>query len=152
MGESPTPMGGIERSAHDGLPTIVTDNAQDSQFEVAVDGQVIGRQPYRRYRGHIVLMATEVDARRRIRPRVPGERRTIRTGRALRRAVDNQFSCRVPTCLVRRRGVVPRSTRCATRRGLEPAGRTGTIHGAVIVQAIDAEGGALLTRVNGLPG
>ena len=39
---------------------------------------------------------------------VPGERRTIRTGRAVRRAVDNQSSCRVPTCPMRRRGVVPR--------------------------------------------
>lgn len=55
-------MGSIERSAHDGLQTIVTDNAQDNRFEAAVDGQVIGRQPYRRYRAHIVLMATEVDA------------------------------------------------------------------------------------------
>ena len=68
--------------------------------------------------------------------------------RAVRRAVDYQSSCRVTTCPMRRRGVVPRSTRCATRRGLESAGRTGTIHGAVIVQAIDAEAGALLTRVN----
>jgi uncharacterized protein len=63
MSESPTPMGSIERSARDGLLTIVTDNAQDSQFQAAVDGQVIARQPYRRYRGHIVLMATEVDTR-----------------------------------------------------------------------------------------
>lgn len=63
VSESPTPMGSIERGAHDGLQTIVTDNAQDSRFEAAVDGQVIARQPYRRYRGHIVLMATEVDAR-----------------------------------------------------------------------------------------
>ena len=54
-------MGAIERSAHDGLQTIITDNTQGSRFEAAVDGQVIGRQPYRRYRGHIVLMATEVD-------------------------------------------------------------------------------------------
>jgi predicted GNAT family acetyltransferase len=55
-------MGSIERSAHDGLQTIITDNAQDSRFEASVGDQVIGRQPYRRYRGHIVLMATEVDA------------------------------------------------------------------------------------------
>lgn len=54
-------MGAIERSAHDGLQTIITDNAQDGRFEAAVDGQVIGRQPYRRYHAHIVLMATEVD-------------------------------------------------------------------------------------------
>ncbi|AFC54746.1 GNAT family N-acetyltransferase [Mycobacterium paraintracellulare] len=62
MSESATSMGSIERSAHHGLQTIITDNAQDSRFEAAVDGQVIGRQPYRRYRAHIVLMATEVDA------------------------------------------------------------------------------------------
>lgn len=55
-------MGSIERSAHDGLQIIITDNTQDSRFEAAVGGQVIGRQPYRRYRAHIVLMATEVDA------------------------------------------------------------------------------------------
>jgi hypothetical protein len=54
-------MGSIERSARDGLQTIITDNAQDGRFEAAVGDQVIGRQPYRRYRGHIVLMATEVD-------------------------------------------------------------------------------------------
>ncbi|CDO87585.1 MULTISPECIES: GNAT family N-acetyltransferase [Mycobacterium simiae complex] len=54
-------MGSIERSAHDGLRTIITDNAQECRFEATVGGQVIGRQPYRRYRGHIVLMATEVD-------------------------------------------------------------------------------------------
>ena len=63
VSESPTPMGSIERGAHDGLQTIVTDNAQDSRFQAVVDGQVIAWQPYRRYRGHIVLMATEVDAR-----------------------------------------------------------------------------------------
>lgn len=62
MSESATSMGSIERSAHDGLQTIITDNDQDSRFEAAVDGQVIGRQPYLRYRAHIVLMATEVDA------------------------------------------------------------------------------------------
>jgi predicted GNAT family acetyltransferase len=62
VSELPTPMGSIERSARDGLQTIITDNVQGSRFEAAVDGQVIARQPYRRYRGHIVLMATEVDA------------------------------------------------------------------------------------------
>lgn len=61
MSESPTPMGSIERSAHDGLQTIITDNAQDGRFEAAVNDEVIARQSYRRYRGHIVLMATEVD-------------------------------------------------------------------------------------------
>ncbi len=55
-------MGSIERSAHDGLQTIITDNAQGDRFEAAIGDQVIGRQPYRRYRSHIVLMATEVDA------------------------------------------------------------------------------------------
>jgi predicted GNAT family acetyltransferase len=54
-------MGSTERTAHDGLHTTITDNAEDARFEAAVDRQVIGRQPYRRYRGHIVLMATEVD-------------------------------------------------------------------------------------------
>lgn len=61
VSESPTPMGSIERSAHDGLLTIITDNTQEGRFVATVDDQVIGRQPYRRYRGHIVLMATEVD-------------------------------------------------------------------------------------------
>ena len=56
-------MGSIERSAHDGLQTIITDNTRDGRFEAAVGDQVIGRQPYRRYRGHIVLMVTEVDTR-----------------------------------------------------------------------------------------
>lgn len=60
--ESPTPMGSIERSAHDGLQTIISDNAQDGRFEAAVGDQVVAWQPYRRYGGHIVLMATHVDA------------------------------------------------------------------------------------------
>jgi len=61
MSESPAPMGTVERSAHDGLRMIISDNARLAHFEAAVDGQVIGRQPYRRYRDHIVLMATQVD-------------------------------------------------------------------------------------------
>jgi len=61
VSESPRPMGSIERNARDGLQTIITDNTQDGRFEATVGDQVIGRQPYRRYRGHIVLMATEVD-------------------------------------------------------------------------------------------
>lgn len=61
MSESPTPMGSIERSARHGLLTTITDNAKEGRFEATVDDQVIGRQPYRRYRGHIVLMATDVD-------------------------------------------------------------------------------------------
>lgn len=62
MSESPTPMGTVERGAHDGLLTIITDNVQDNRFEAISGGEVIGWQPYRRYRGHIVLMATQVDA------------------------------------------------------------------------------------------
>lgn len=62
MNELPTPMGSIERRAHGGLQTFVTDNAEANRFEATVGDKVIGRQPYRRYRGHIVLMATEVDA------------------------------------------------------------------------------------------
>lgn len=61
VSEAPTPMGSIERGAHHGLLTIITDNAQEGRFEATVGDHVIGRQPYRRYRGHIVLMATEVD-------------------------------------------------------------------------------------------
>ncbi|OBJ09082.1 acetyltransferase [Mycobacterium sp. 1165196.3] len=62
MSESPTPMGTIERRANHGLLTIIADNAREGRFEATVDDQVIGWQPYRRYRGHIVLMATEVDS------------------------------------------------------------------------------------------
>ena len=62
VNESPLSMGSIERSAHDGLRMIITDKAQDDRFEATEGDQVIGWQPYRRYRNHIVLMATEVDA------------------------------------------------------------------------------------------
>jgi predicted GNAT family acetyltransferase len=55
-------MGTIERRANHGLLTIIADNAREGRFEATVDDQVIGWQPYRRYRGHIVLMATEVDS------------------------------------------------------------------------------------------
>ena len=61
MSESPAPMGIIERSAHDGLRTRISDNVEEDRFEVTVGDQVVGWQPYRRYRGHIVLLATEVD-------------------------------------------------------------------------------------------
>lgn len=54
-------MGTVERRAN-GLLTIITDNAREARFEATVNDQVIGWQPYRRYRGHIVLMATEVDS------------------------------------------------------------------------------------------
>jgi predicted GNAT family acetyltransferase len=59
--ESPAPMGSIERSTRAGLQTTITDNVELGQFEVAVEGRVIGHQPYRRYRANIVLMATQVD-------------------------------------------------------------------------------------------
>lgn len=45
--------------------------------------------------------------RGRIRPRVGGKRRTVRSGRVVRRPVDIQFACRVPTSPMRHRGVVP---------------------------------------------
>ena len=54
-------MGTTERAAHNGLPTTITDNVEDGQFEVSAEGAIIGRQPYRRYGGHIVLLSTEVD-------------------------------------------------------------------------------------------
>jgi uncharacterized protein len=54
-------MGIVERPAHAGLQTTVADNADDNKFEVRVNGQVVGWQPYRRYQTHIVLMHTEVD-------------------------------------------------------------------------------------------
>ena len=59
--ESPAPMGAVDRNTRDGLRIQVADNAQSNRFEAVVDEEVIGRQPYRRYRDHIVLMATEVD-------------------------------------------------------------------------------------------
>jgi uncharacterized protein len=61
MSDTAPSMGSTERSAHDGLVTTITDNVATDQFEATVDGQKIGRQPYRRYQGHIVLMATQVD-------------------------------------------------------------------------------------------
>jgi predicted GNAT family acetyltransferase len=54
-------MGSADRIAKGGLKTAIADNAEGDEFEATVDGQVIGRQPYRRYRDHIVLMATQVD-------------------------------------------------------------------------------------------
>jgi uncharacterized protein len=54
-------MGIVERPAHAGLQTTVADNADDNKFEVRVNGQVVGWQPYRRYQTHIVLTHTEVD-------------------------------------------------------------------------------------------
>jgi predicted GNAT family acetyltransferase len=40
---------------------VIRDDAECTEFQAIVDGEVIGRQPYRRYREHIVLMATHVD-------------------------------------------------------------------------------------------
>jgi hypothetical protein len=71
--------------------------------------------------------------RQRIRPRVRGERGTIRRGRVVCRAVDNQSPCRVPTCALRHRGVMPRPARCATRPGQQPLGRDRNILSALIV-------------------
>ncbi|MGB3475583.1 MAG: GNAT family N-acetyltransferase [Mycobacterium sp.] len=61
MSGSAAPMGIIERSAHDGFRTRISDNVEKGRFEATAGDQVIGWQPYRRYRGHIVLLATEVD-------------------------------------------------------------------------------------------
>src|SRR6202021_2854715 len=54
-------IGRTTRKAHDGLPTSVVDNSERDRFEVLVEDDVIGWQPYRRYRNHIVLMGTEID-------------------------------------------------------------------------------------------
>jgi predicted GNAT family acetyltransferase len=56
-------IGCTTRKAHDGLHTAVIDNSVRDRFEVLVDDEVIGWQPYRRYRNHIVLMGTEIDPR-----------------------------------------------------------------------------------------
>jgi uncharacterized protein len=54
-------IGRTTREAHNGLATSVIDNSERDRFEVIVDDDVIGWQPYRRYRNHIVLMGTEID-------------------------------------------------------------------------------------------
>jgi predicted GNAT family acetyltransferase len=54
-------IGQTTRKAHDGLHTAVIDNSIRDRFEVLVDDEVIGWQPYRRYKNHIVLMSTEID-------------------------------------------------------------------------------------------
>jgi predicted GNAT family acetyltransferase len=61
MSEAPASLGSTQRTAHDGLEVNVSDNAEEARFEVAVDGVVIGQQPYRRYLSHVVLLRTEVD-------------------------------------------------------------------------------------------
>jgi predicted GNAT family acetyltransferase len=55
-------MGSIERTTNTGLAITVADNAATNTFEAVADGAVVGRQPYRRYHTHIVLMRTEVDS------------------------------------------------------------------------------------------
>jgi predicted GNAT family acetyltransferase len=54
-------IGRTSRKTHDGLLTAVVDNSVRDRFEALVDDEVIGWQPYRRYRNHIVLMGTEID-------------------------------------------------------------------------------------------
>jgi predicted GNAT family acetyltransferase len=64
MDESSTPeasIGRTVRQARNGVQTVVVDNAERSRFEALVDERVIGWQPYRRYKDHFVLMATEID-------------------------------------------------------------------------------------------
>ena len=54
-------IGATSRETHSGLPTSITDNPERNRFEVLVEDTVIGWQSYRRYKNHIVLMATEID-------------------------------------------------------------------------------------------
>ena len=61
MTESLESLGSADRTAGNGLEIVIRDNAECAEFQATVDGEVIGRQPYRRYREHIVLMATHVD-------------------------------------------------------------------------------------------
>ena len=61
MAESLESLGSVDRTASSGLQTVIRDNAECAEFQASVDGEVIGRQPYRRYREHIVLMATHVE-------------------------------------------------------------------------------------------
>jgi predicted GNAT family acetyltransferase len=61
VSESPESLGSLDRTAGSGLKTVIRDNAECAEFQATVDGEVIARQPYRRYRQHIVLMATQVD-------------------------------------------------------------------------------------------
>ena len=61
MAESIESLGSVDRTASSGLLTVIRDNSECAEFQAIVDGEVIGRQPYRRYREHIVLMATHVD-------------------------------------------------------------------------------------------
>ena len=63
MAESIESLGSVDRTASSGLLTVIRDNSECAEFQAIVDGEVLGRQPYRRYRDHIVLMATHVDER-----------------------------------------------------------------------------------------
>ena len=56
-------MGSTDRTAGSGLKIVIRDDSGCAEFQATVGGEVIGRQPYRRYREHIVLMATHVDER-----------------------------------------------------------------------------------------
>jgi uncharacterized protein len=55
-----TSMGVTMRSTTGGLQLTISDRPDGNRFEAQLDGQVVGWQPYRRYQGHIVLLATEV--------------------------------------------------------------------------------------------
>ena len=59
MGEQMS-MGATVRSTPGGLHLTISDRPDVNRFEAQLDGQAVGWQPYRRYRGHIVLLATEV--------------------------------------------------------------------------------------------
>jgi uncharacterized protein len=61
VAESIESLGSVDRTASSGLLTVIRDNSECAEFQAIVDGEVLGRQPYRRYRDHIVLMATHVD-------------------------------------------------------------------------------------------
>lgn len=59
MGEQMS-MGDTMRSTPGGLHLKISDRPDANRFEARLEGQAVGSQPYRRYRGHIVLLATEV--------------------------------------------------------------------------------------------
>src|SRR4051794_30056919 len=53
-------MGATMRSTTRGLHLKTSDHPHANGFEAQLDGQAVGWQPYRRYQGHIVLLATLV--------------------------------------------------------------------------------------------
>jgi predicted GNAT family acetyltransferase len=53
-------MGATIRSTPGGLHLTISDRPDANRFEAQLDGKAVGWQPYRRYQGHIVLLATEV--------------------------------------------------------------------------------------------